>query len=226
DAIKLPLLEHLIEIKYCMTRYMEKYRSAYKYWTLSESNLELSVIEELNETVINKMFENFENVLNKTPQLKKITIEFGEKNCIDEFKQNSSVKIDISFERKELKDYTRLRLHTFRVFLKGVRYINEGSIKEIQLYISHSDTFYDRGNQDKTKPICFKSDSEKKRFEYKVREDYSAESDISKMYEIVVDNEYYDLKYKDYYFAPTPFSQWEISLYPDNKPDLSSLKSI
>ncbi|CAG8623774.1 12120_t:CDS:2, partial [Gigaspora rosea] len=217
EEIKLLLFEHLIDIKYCMTLFMEKYRSAYKYWTLSESNLELSVIEEFNETVIDEMLKDLENGLNKTPQLKMITIEFDEKKYIDEFKQNRFVTIDIPFEHKELNDYIRLRLHTFRVYLKGVGSKNE----LIRLYISHSGIFDDRGNQDKTKPIHFKSDPEEKRFEYKVLKDYSAESKISDLYEIGVDNQYYDLKYKNYYFAPTPFSQWKISLYPNSQHDLS-----
>ncbi|CAG8810310.1 10357_t:CDS:1, partial [Racocetra fulgida] len=42
-------------------------------------------------------------------------------------------------------------------------------------------------------------------FEYKVIKDHSAESDISEKYKTVLDNIYYNLEDKDYYFAPTPF---------------------
>ncbi|CAG8620168.1 20133_t:CDS:2, partial [Cetraspora pellucida] len=219
DEIKLLLFEHLIDIKYCMTLFMEKYRSAYKYWTLSESKLEPSVINEFNESVINKMFEDLDDAFNDRPRIKDATFEFKE-TYIDEFKHNHSVIIDFPLDCDELKNYARLRLHAFRIYLKGVGSINES----IGLYISHSDTFADRDK--KNNKYYFKSDPKKEGFEYKVNKDHSAESDISEKYKIVFDNIYYKLEDKDYSFAPTPFSQWTISLYPDSKCDLSSLESI
>ncbi|CAG8763887.1 4002_t:CDS:2, partial [Racocetra persica] len=206
DEIKLLLFEHLIDIKYCMTLFMEKYRSAYKYWTLSESKLELSVIKEFNESVINKMFEDLDNAFNDRPQIKETTFEFKE-TYIDEFKQISSVIIDIPLDCDELKNYARLRLRAFRIYLKGVGSINES----IGLYISHSDTFADRDKNNNK--YYFKSDPKREGFEYKVNKDHSAECDISEKYKIVFDNIYYKLEHKDYSFAPTPFSQWTISLY-------------
>ncbi|CAG8731995.1 3329_t:CDS:2, partial [Racocetra fulgida] len=219
DEIILLLFEHLIDIKYCMTLFMEKYRSAYKYWTLSESKLELSVIKEFNESVINKMFEDLDNAFNDRPRIKENTFEFKE-TYIDKFKQNSSVIIDIPLDCDELKNYARLRLHAFRIYLNGVGSINES----IGLYISHSDTFADRDKNNNK--YYFKSDPKREGFEYKVNKDHSAECDISEKYKIVFDNIYYKLEDKNYSFAPTPFSQWTISLYKDSKCDLSSLESI
>ncbi|KAF0449314.1 hypothetical protein F8M41_002503 [Gigaspora margarita] len=217
--IKLLLFEHLINIKYCMTLFMEKYRSAYKYWTLSESKLKLSVTKEFNETVINKMFEDLDDVFNDRPRLKKTTIEFKDK-YIDEFKQNNSVIIDIPLDCNELNNYARLRLRALRIYLKGVGSINES----IGLYINHSDTFSDRDKNNNV--YYFKSDPKREGFEYKVYKDHSAECDLNEKYKIVFDNIYYKLEDKDYSFAPTPFSQWEISLYPNRKHDLTSLESI
>ncbi|KAF0558416.1 hypothetical protein F8M41_009306 [Gigaspora margarita] len=124
DEIKLLLFEHLINIKYCMTLFMEKYRNAYKYRYLSESNLKLSVIKEFDEKDIIRMIKDLEDVSKSKPQKKRPTFEFkGE--YVNKFKQNKTIKIDITPDNDKLNEYTHLRLHAFRVYLKGVGITNE-----------------------------------------------------------------------------------------------------
>ncbi|CAG8732946.1 24919_t:CDS:2, partial [Dentiscutata erythropus] len=208
DEIKLILFERLINIKYDMTLFMEKYQYAYEYRYLSESNLKLSVIQEFNENNINRMFKDLDEVSNNRPQIKWTVIEFKEKNVIDEFIKNKSVKISIPSNYNELKDYARLRLRAFRVYLKGVGTTND----RITLYINHSDDFYDR---DEKKQIHhFKSKDKKREFEYIVYEKYFPHLNIDKTY-VKSDIIYYDEADKDYHFTPTLFSQWEISLKTD-----------
>ncbi|CAG8852151.1 21681_t:CDS:1, partial [Racocetra persica] len=116
--------------------------------------------------------------------------------------------------------YARLRVHAFRVYLNGA-----GPIKEqVALLISHSDKFSDRDK--KNQLYNFISESSERGFEYRIYNDYSPEFDIDQKY-IDLDNIYYDEQ--DCNFTPTPFSQWTISLSPNDNgsyPDLSGLVSI
>ncbi|CAG8719672.1 7906_t:CDS:2, partial [Racocetra fulgida] len=220
DQIKLLLFEHLINIRYSITLFIDKCRHAYKYWSLSESNLELSILKEINEIEVNIMFKGLEDISNSKPQLKRTTLEFNEKNIIDEFKQKKSVEVVIKPDCNKLNKYARLRVHAFRVYLNGA-----GPIKDqVALLISHSDKFSDRDK--KNQIYNFISDSSERGFEYRIYNDYSPEFDIDQKY-IDLDNIYYDEL--DSHFTPTPFSQWTISLSPNDNgsyPDLSGLVSI
>ncbi|CAG8501008.1 8178_t:CDS:2, partial [Cetraspora pellucida] len=205
NEFKLLLFEHLINIRYYMTLFMEKYCHAFRYWSLSESKLELSVLKNFTEIDVNIMFKDLDDISSSKPQLKRTTIEFDEKIYIDKFKQDKSVELTIMPDCRKLNKYARLRIHAFRVYLDGAG--PEG--EQIALFIRHSGKFSDRDKKNQT--YEFMSESSKRGFEYRVYNGYDHKFDIDPKY-IDLDNIYYDEQDKEYHFTPTPFSQWTISL--------------
>lgn len=223
DEIKLQLIERLINIKFWMMLYLENYLCAFEYWSLSKSEIKLSVIktfQELEDDII-KIRDELERAYKQfgcVPDLNWSLIKFDEKKYIEEFKNNQSVIIEIPLNCEELSNYAHINLYAFRVYLEGVGLENN----IISLYISNTGILANKDKKNKehyfiSEPIPTKE------FKYRVNSSINPSVDFDKP-EKYIDR---DNKYKNdenLYFVPTPFSQWKISLR--TKIDLSGLKSI
>ncbi|CAG8537565.1 13348_t:CDS:2, partial [Dentiscutata heterogama] len=142
NNIALLLFENLINLRCWIMVYMENYRCAFEYWSLSESKLKLSVIKNFNEyekDINNELVEIYKK-FNGPPQEFKLEIDVVDGNQIEEFKRNGSVTIDIPLDHPKLSMIDNARLHEFQVFLIGVGSIND----EISLSINSSNSFFDR----------------------------------------------------------------------------------
>ncbi|CAG8745532.1 15679_t:CDS:1, partial [Racocetra fulgida] len=216
DEMKLQLFESLIIIKFWMMVYMENYIYAYKYWSLSESNINLSVIKnfrdhEKDKESIYRELEDAYISFGHNPDSCRETIKFDEKRFIEELKRDKSVIIEIPLNQKELKKRAHLRLHKFRVYLEGAVSTDES----ISISISNTGKLADR--DEKNNEYNFRSEPlEPKGFKYSVNDKNIISSDPN----------FYD-KNNKIYFVPTPFSQWKIKIDDDDdKVDLAELKSI
>ncbi|CAG8661948.1 15888_t:CDS:2, partial [Cetraspora pellucida] len=150
DEIKFQLIEHLINIKFWMMIYMDDYLCAYEYWSLSKSEIKLSVIkpfQELEEDM-NKIRDELESAyvkFGRSPNLNWSLIKFDEEKYIEEFKNKRSVIIEIPLNYEELLNYSHINLHALSVYLEGVGLENE----LISLYISNTGTLANRDEKNK-----------------------------------------------------------------------------
>ncbi|CAG8493578.1 369_t:CDS:2 [Racocetra fulgida] len=145
NHIALLLFEHLINLKCWITIYMENYRCAYEYWSLSESKQKLSVIKKFSEyeedmkymaCELERAYQRFQG----EPQVFIRTINISDENHIEEFKRNRFITFEIPLDHPQLSMIDHARLNKFQVFLEGVGMKND----EILLYINSSNTFSDR----------------------------------------------------------------------------------
>ncbi|CAG8618023.1 31986_t:CDS:2 [Gigaspora margarita] len=211
------LFECYINIKCWMLTYLENYRCAYKYWSLSESDVELSVKKTIDKLIKDKkiIYKELESTYYKfggPPQISAHSICLPV-NYIKKFMNNRFIIYEIPLDHPEFRRCERVRLINFRVFLKGIGSKDD----EISFFINNTNTYNDRYGG---KSYHFISGYRKgQEFRYKVPSkiltDISFRSDI--------------------YFVPTPFSRWTIKLdeckIGDSKlvpseVDLSELKSI
>ncbi|CAG8519851.1 5358_t:CDS:2 [Dentiscutata erythropus] len=195
----------------------KNYKCAYKYWSLSESDVELSVkktTEKLiqDKNIIYKELESAYFKFGNLPQTSMVSIDVPT-NYTKKFMKNRFITYEIPIDHPKFRRCERVRLINFRVFLEGVGSKDD----EISFFISNTDTYYDRYEG---KIYHFKSRYRKgQAFKYKVPN------------EILT-----DLSFRsDIYFVPTPFSRWRIklddckigdSMLEPSEIDLSELKSI
>ncbi|CAG8830480.1 24990_t:CDS:1, partial [Racocetra persica] len=209
NEIALTLFERLINTKFWMSTYMENYLYAIYYWSLSKSNVKLSVIKntEQHKKDYHTIYDELESIYSKfrgSTQPSKYIIQLDGK-CTKKFKNDRFVTFEISLDHEKLLTTQHVRLHEIKVFLNKVG--NEGD--EIFLYISNTGEFADKFENEK---YFFKSEpTRNKVFRYNVSG------------EILTHALFDD---SDVYFVPTPFSQWTIRLEKNCKPDLSELESI
>ncbi|CAG8464313.1 10954_t:CDS:2 [Acaulospora morrowiae] len=212
ENIGLFLFEKLINIKCWMMAYLEKYRCAYHYWSLSESKITLSVMKTISEHKKDQLdiYKDLEDTYSKyrNPIQSSKHPFILPKELVEKFKVNKSVTYEIPLDHEEFKNSERVRLHTFRVFLRGIG--NENGNDKISFWISNTDIFYDK-DYEGNKYVFEAENTGKLRFRYKINEEDKPLTDA------VFD--------ESVYFAPTPFSHWTIEL-GDDKCDLSELKSI
>ncbi|CAG8552151.1 7899_t:CDS:2 [Acaulospora morrowiae] len=212
EEIELFLFEELINIKCWMMTYLEKYRCAYHYWSLCESEITLSVMKTIPEHMRDQadIFGDLENVYYKyrNPVQSSKHPFILPKNLVEKFKVDKSITYEIPLDHNEFQKSERVRLHKFKVFLRGIGSENENDT--ISLWISNTGLFYDK-DCDGNKYVFEAEHTGRLKFRYKI-------NDESPLVEAVFD--------KSVYFTPTPFSHWTITLDDDNNRDLSELKSI
>ncbi|CAG8693807.1 11986_t:CDS:2, partial [Racocetra persica] len=195
DECAFSLLECFINIKCWMLTYLENYRCAYKYWSLSESKVMLSAkkttAKHIEDNIkIRQELESKYHEFGGPPQNSEHTICLLA-NYTKKFKRDKFITYKIPLDDEEFRRFERVRLVNFGVFLNGVGSKDD----EISLYISNTNMFSDRY---KGKPYNFRLESVKGQgFRYrvsdkKILQNVSFESDI--------------------YVIPTPFSQWTIKL--------------
>ncbi|CAG8541727.1 13082_t:CDS:1, partial [Dentiscutata heterogama] len=209
NKIELFLFERLINIKCWMMIYMENYIGAYEYWSLSKSELNLSIIKIFSEhrndiEMINRELESSYLSFQDQPQLFKRSIIINEEKYIEEFKRNRCITYEISLDHKELSMIDHALLRAFRVFLEGI----DSADNEISLKISNNGLY---SNKKEGKDLYFRSKIRKpKVFMYKSCDIITADHTFDG---------------SNIYFIPTPFSQWTIKLINKDL-DLSKLVSI
>ncbi|CAG8522352.1 1316_t:CDS:2 [Racocetra fulgida] len=195
DEYAFSLLECFINIKCWMLTYLENYRCAYKYWSLSESEVMLSAkkttAKHIKDNIkIRQELESKYHEFGGPPQNSEHTFRLP-KNYTKKFKRDKFITYEIPLDYLEFRRFERVRLVNFGVFLNGVGSRDD----EISLYISNTNMFSDRY---KGKHYHFRLESVKGQgFRYrvsdkKILQNVSFESDI--------------------YIIPTPFSQWTIKL--------------
>ncbi|CAG8681823.1 16523_t:CDS:2, partial [Racocetra fulgida] len=195
DEYAFSLLECFINIKCWMLTYLENYRCAYKYWSLSESEVMLSAkkttAKHIEDNIkIRQELESKYHEFGGPPQNSEHTIRLPA-NYTKKFKRDKFITYEIPLDYSEFRRFERVRLVNFGVFLNGVGSNND----EISLYISNTSMFSDKY---KGKHYHFRLESVKGQgFRYrvsnkKILQNVSFESDI--------------------YVVPTPFSQWTIKL--------------
>ncbi|CAG8591642.1 6149_t:CDS:2 [Dentiscutata heterogama] len=216
------LIECFINIKSCMLKYLEIYEYAYKYWSLSKSEVKLSVMKTTAKHMedYHKIYQELENSYYKfggppqTSEGHSHSIRIDGENYIKKFKSDRFITYEIPLNHPKFLRYERVRIINFGVFLDGVGSKDD----EISLtIISNTNMFNDRY---KGKTYYFRSGKRiVQEFRYQVPDkiltDVSFKSDV--------------------YFVPTPFSQWTIrldnckigeSILDPSEIDLSGLKSI
>ncbi|RIB02385.1 hypothetical protein C2G38_885729 [Gigaspora rosea] len=144
DECAFLLLERFINIKCWMQTYLENYRYAYKYWSLSESEVNLSVKKTTAEHMEdnNKIYQELENTYYKfggPPQTSMHPISLPT-NYTEKFKNDKFITYEISLNHEEFQQCERVRLINFRVFLKGIGKEDD----EISLSISNTNMFNDK----------------------------------------------------------------------------------
>ncbi|CAG8803396.1 10990_t:CDS:1, partial [Cetraspora pellucida] len=210
------LFEYLINLKCWIAIYMENYRCAFEYWSLSESKLELSVIKNSSEheqdmiKMEQEEMSAHQRFVNRTDF--NLTIKIDDENCIEEFKRNRSVTFEIPLNHPKLLTIDNARLYEFKVFLKGVGFEDD----EVTLSIKSSNEFSDKykGINYHFKTVARINNV----FSYKVREGKES-GDVLASFKY---NE------EDIFFKPTPFSKWRIELKNKdlNLSELSSFKLV
>ncbi|CAG8739478.1 16891_t:CDS:2, partial [Racocetra fulgida] len=198
DEIELLLFERLIGIKCWMSTYIENYRSAYYYWSLSESKIKPSVMKTIHQHMDDRkdIKMDMETTLTKfkgEPQHSRPSIHLTEEEYIKKFRHDRFITLEITLDHKEFLRRERVRLNKIEVFLEGVG--SEGVF---------ADKYEGKTYSFRSEPI------RPKVFEYKVPNSIKTEA----------------LFTSKNYFIPTPFSQWKIKLDDSCKVDLSELKSI
>ncbi|CAG8667175.1 2217_t:CDS:2 [Cetraspora pellucida] len=209
NEIALMLFERLINTKFWMSTYMENYLYATYYWSLSKSNVKLSVIKNIEQhkkdyhTIYDELESTYIKFRGSAHPSKHIIHLDGE--YIKKFKNDRFVTFEISLNHEKLLTTQHVRLHEIKVFLNKAG--NDDN--EIFLYISNTGEFADKFEND---VYYFKSEpTRNKVFRYNVSG------------EILTHALFDD---SDVYFVPTPFSRWTLRLKKNCKPDLSELESI
>ncbi|RIB02715.1 hypothetical protein C2G38_2227106 [Gigaspora rosea] len=171
---------------------------AYKYWSLSESEVKLSVKKttamHIEDNI--KLLHELESKYHEfgcPPTPSKHTIRLRA-NYIKKFKRDKFITCEIPLDYQkfpEFRGYERIRLVNFGVFLNDVGSKDD----EISLYISNTNMFGDRY---KGKYYHFRLESVKGQvFRYRVSDKQILQNVSFK---------------SDIYVVPTPFSQWTIKL--------------
>ncbi|CAG8802779.1 3029_t:CDS:2, partial [Cetraspora pellucida] len=209
DEIKFLLFERLISTKCWMSTYIENYRSAYYYSSLSESKIKPSVMKTISQHMDDRkdIKMDMETTLNKfkgPPQPSEHSIHLTEEKYIKKFKHDRFVSFEIPLNHKEFLKCERVRLNKIEVFLEGVG--SKGD--RIFLHINNTGVFADKYEG---KVYLFRSEPMRpKVFVYEVPNNIKTKALFAS---------------KDY-FVPTPFSQWTIKFDDDCQINLSELKSI
>lgn len=195
DEYAFSLLECFINIKCWMLTYLENYRCAYKYWSLSESEVKLSVkkttAKHIEDNIkIRHELESKYHEFGGPPQISEHTIRLHA-NYIKKFKSDKFITYEIPLDHPEFRRFERVRLVNFGVFLNGVGSKDD----EISLYISNTNMF---GDIYKGKNYHFRLESVKGQgFRYRVSDKKILQNVSFK---------------SNIYVVPTPFSQWAIKL--------------
>jgi hypothetical protein len=217
--------ERELNIKRWIFIAIQNYTWAYKYWALSNSLVQLSIVKsvlELQEDLA-KVDQEYAIALqsfNPPPQqFHGITItipaanEGVYKDVVANLKTKSSTQFAVDLSQPEFQGMDRVRLTTIRVWLNGVR---ASQTSPIYLRISNSGVYSDRF-QGQT--YRFSATSLNRGFKYQgaVRDENAITIDGS-----VADETVYR------YFQPTPFTEWRIDLPQQYNTtiDLSGLSSI
>ncbi|CAG8450021.1 5725_t:CDS:2 [Scutellospora calospora] len=211
NEIALSLFERLINTKYWMSTYMDNYLCATFYWSLSKSNVKLSVMKTTEQHIkdYNKICDELEATYSKfrgSAQLSKHIIRLdGE--YIKKFKHDRFVTFEISLNHEKLLKTQHVRLHEIKIFLNKAGSESD----EIFLHISNTGVFADKFEE---KEYLFRSEPiRNKIFRYNVL-------DKKILTKALFDDD------PTVYFVPTPFSQWTIRLDNTCEIDLSTLESI
>ncbi|CAG8774327.1 40_t:CDS:2, partial [Racocetra fulgida] len=137
DELKLLLFEHLVYTRYCMTIFMDKYCRAYKYWSLSESKLKLSV-KEFHEININAMFRDLDEFFNSD----QIALYIGHSDKFED-KDKTGKTYTFKLESSERGFESKERGFEYRVYND---YSHKFDID--QKYIDLDNIYYDERDKD------------------------------------------------------------------------------
>ncbi|CAG8819899.1 31713_t:CDS:2, partial [Racocetra persica] len=124
DECAFLLFEYFINVKCWMLTFLENYRCAYKYWSLSESDIKLSVKKTTDQHMQDKhiIYQELQSTYYKfgnPPQPSKHTIRLPA-NYTTKFMSNRFITYEIPLDHPEFRQCERVRLINFRVFLKDV----------------------------------------------------------------------------------------------------------
>ena len=227
--------QNYLDVKFDVLHKLDRFNDAYRYWALENSDLtrlsghnQIAEMTDLKVKLEEKINKGFRNLYNdqETPVFCRISLPLTAQE-VEALHQGKKLWKQITLDDKGLEDWSRVRLKTVEVYLKGI----EEGIK-YYVFLENSGVFQDRymGNRylfkmESSRKIPFSSITKKL-----TQEQSSTFSTIQN--DTTPGRGAVNLQSNENFPLPTPFTNWSIRLNKNytkgkkNEMDVSQLTHI